>query len=193
MGCKTKDIENYKFIQKIDNFKMNIYSKNGEKIYSIKSPSSSYNQSTSIFNLQKTTIHLFEKEKKKYIINSDVSELSNKNKVIKLIGNVELRTRDLDNDKINADKFIWNFDDKTYTLLGKVVFENDEIILSSNKASLNADNTIEFFNPVKYIIKKNNSEKPNYEINSENAFYNIDTKSVSFKSKDKKVRTNIYF
>ena len=193
MGCKTKDIENYKFIQKIDNFKMNIYSKNGEKIYSIKSPSSSYNQSTSIFNLQKTTIHLFEKEKKKYIINSDVSELSNKNKVIKLIGNVELRTRDLDNDKINADKFIWNFDDKTYTLLGKVVFENDEIILSSNKASLNADNTIEFFNPVKYIIKKNNSEKPNYEINSENAFYNIDTKSVSFKSKDNKVRTNIYF
>ncbi len=32
-----------------------------------------------------------------------------------------------------------------------------------------------------------------YEINSENAYYNIDNKSVNFKSKEERVRSKIYF
>ena len=32
-----------------------------------------------------------------------------------------------------------------------------------------------------------------YEINSENAYYNIKTESVSFKAKDKRVKSIIYF
>ena len=57
---------------------------------------------------------------------------------------------------------------------------------------MSSDNIIEFFNPVKYIIKDDNNEKQ-YEINSENAFYNINTESLSFSSKEKRVRSIIYF
>ena len=53
-------------------------------------------------------------------------------------------------------------------------------------------NIIEFFNPVEYILKDENKEKK-YEINSENAYYNLKTESVSFKSKDKRVKSIIYF
>jgi len=57
---------------------------------------------------------------------------------------------------------------------------------------LGTDNIIEFYNPVKYIIKDDNNEKK-YEINSENAFYNINTDSVSFSAKEERVRSKIYF
>ena len=54
------------------------------------------------------------------------------------------------------------------------------------------DNIIEFFNPVKYIIKDENNENK-YEIKSENAYYNLNTEAVSFQSKDKRVKSIIYF
>ena len=38
-----------------------------------------------------------------------------------------------------------------------------------------------------------NNNKEKYEINSENAFFNIDKESLSFGAKDKKVRSIIYF
>ena len=45
-----------------------------------------------------------------------------------------------------------------------------------------------------YSIKYNNSIKDNgYEINSENAYYNIDNKSIKFISKEARVRSKIYF
>ena len=57
---------------------------------------------------------------------------------------------------------------------------------------MNKDNIIEFFNPIKYIIKDDNNDYK-YEVNSENAFYNINTDSFSFKAKDKRVKSIIYF
>ena len=57
---------------------------------------------------------------------------------------------------------------------------------------MGSDNIIEFFNPVKYIIKDENNENV-YEINSENAFYNLNTESVRFDAKDKRVKSIIYF
>ena len=57
---------------------------------------------------------------------------------------------------------------------------------------MDSDNIIEFFNPVKYVIKDENNENK-YETNSENAYYNLDTDSVSFNSKDKRVKSIIYF
>jgi hypothetical protein len=91
-----------------------------------------------------------------------------------------------------GDNLIWNLDESIYKLIGNVRFENSNIKLSSNKAILAKDNIIEFFNPVKYTIKGENNEK-RYEINSENAYYNINTKSLSFKAKEKRVRSKIYF
>ena len=77
-----------------------------------------------------------------------------------------------------ADNFIWNIDETNYLLKGNIKFENDNII--------------EFFNPVKYIIKDDYNENK-YEINSENAYYDINSESVSFKSKDNRVRSIINF
>ena len=142
--------------------------------------------------MKETTINLYNNEKIKYIINSDQSILSNNNKIIELNGNVKLITFDQDDDTLIAKNFKWNIDDSNYLLTGDVKFENKYIILISNKAILNSNNIVEFFNPVKYIIKNDNNEN-SYEINSENAFYNIETKSVSFESENKQVRSKIYF
>ncbi len=144
------------------------------------------------FNLSKTTINLFNKEKLKYIINSNNSKLSNDNKLLELTGNVELRTEDQENEIVYSDIFIWNIEEEAYTLVGNVKFENNNIILISKKAILRKDNVIEFFNPVEYIIKEKNNQR-SYEVNSENAFYNLETQSVSFKSINKRVRSKIYF
>ena len=107
-------------------------------------------------------------------------------------GNVKLKTLKKDGEFLYADNFIWNIENTNYLLEGNIRFENQNIILNSGKAILGSDNIIEFFNPVKYIIKNENN-KNKYEINSENAFYNLNTESVSFEAKDKRVKSKIYF
>ena len=192
LGCAPNEIEENKVIQKIDSLNMNIYSNKGDKIYSISSPNSSYNISELKFELEKPTINIFKGEKTKYIISSEESTLSDNNKILKLRGNVILKTLKQDEDILFADNFIWNIEETDYLLEGNIRFENQNIILNSSKAKLGSDSIIEFFNPVKYIIKDNNN-KNKYEINSENAYYNLKTESVSFKAKDKRVKSIIYF
>ena len=192
LGCKPNVIEENKVIQKIDTLDMNVFSKRGEKIYSINSPNSSYDKNKLKFQLQNTTINIFNGEEIKYIIKSDESTLSDNNKLLKLTGNVKLKTFKKDEDILYADNFIWNIEETNYLLEGNIRFENKNVILNSTKAKLDSDNIIEFFNPVKYIIKANNNENK-YEINSENAYYNLNTESVSFEAKDKRVRSIIYF
>ena len=192
LGCAPNVIEENKVIQKIDSLDMNIFSKSGDKIYAITSPKSSYNISELKFELKNPTINIFKGEEIKYIINSDESTLSDNNKLLKLKGNVKLKTLKQKDDILHADNFIWNIEETNYLLEGNIRFENENIILNSGKAKLGSDNIIEFFNPVKYIIKSENNNNK-YEINSENAYYNLNTESVSFKSKDKRVRSIIYF
>ena len=166
--------------------------KEGKKVVSIISPYSSYDKVNNIFNLQETTIYLFKENESMYIINSDKSNLTN-NKQLELNGNVLFKKLIKGDDLLYANNFTWNIENSIFLLRGNVKFENDSITLSSNKAILNkANNIIEFFNPVKYIIKDDNNES-NYEINSENAYYNIDTKSVSFSSNKERVRSKLYF
>ena len=192
LGCAPNLIEENKVIQKIDSLDMNIYSNQGDKMYSISSPNSSYNINELKFELEKPTINIFKGEKTKYIISSEESTLSDNNKLLKLKGNVKLKTLKKNEDILNADNFIWNIENTNYLLEGNIRFENQNIILNSGKAILGSDNIIEFFNPVKYIIKDENNENK-YEINSENAFYNLNTESVSFEAKDKRVKSIIYF
>ena len=191
-GCTPNVIEENKVIQKIESLNMNIFSKKGDKIYSITSPNSKYDKVQLKFNLKRTTINIFESEDIKYIINSDSSTISDNNKIVELNGNVELINQNDDNDTLYGDNLIWNVEESNYELKGNIKFESANILLYSNKATLSNDNIIEFFNPVKYIIKDDNNEKK-YEINSENAFYNIDTESLSFSAKEKRVRSKIYF
>ena len=192
LGCAPSVIDENKVIQKIDSLDMNIFSKSGDKIYSITSPNSSYDNIELKFELKKPIINILNGKETRYIISSEESTLSDNNKLLKLKGNVKLKTLKKNEDILNADNFIWNIENTNYLLEGNIRFENQNIILNSGKAILGSDSIIEFFNPVKYIIKDENNENK-YEINSENAFYNLNTESVSFKAKDKRVKSIIYF
>ena len=192
IGCAPNVVEENKVIQKINSLDMNIFSNSGDKLYSITSPNSSYNIVELRFELRNPTINIFKGKETKYIISSEESTLSDNNKLLKLKGNVKLKTLDQKGDILYADKFIWNIEETNYLLEGNIRFENQNIILNSGKAKLGTNNIIEFFNPVKYIIKNENNENK-YEINSDNAYYNLNTESVSFKAKDKRVKSIIYF
>ena len=193
IGCKNKEIDEKYLSQSINTLDMNIFSKEGEKLISIKSPHSNYDKETNKFDLKETTINLFKDNNLEYIINSDNSKLSNNNKLLELDGNVSVKTIIQQDDKLTANSFTWNIQNSEYLLIGNVKFENSLVTLSSNKAILKkSTNIIEFFNPVKYKFKDNMNDS-GYEINSENAYYNIDNKSVNFKSKEERVRSKIYF
>jgi len=192
LGCAPNVIDENKVIQKIETLDMTIFSKSGDKIYSISSPKSSYDIGELKFELKNPTINIYKGEETKYIISSEESTLSENNKLLNLKGNVKLKTLKKDGDILYADNFLWDIENTYYLLEGNIRFENKNIILNSGKAILGSDNIIEFFNPVKYIIKDENNENK-YEINSENAFYNLNTESVSFKAKDKRVKSIIYF
>ena len=193
LGCSTNKIEENKAIQKIDSLDMNIFSKKGELVYSMTSPNSIYNKIKLNYESDKPIINIFNGDEIKYIISSNESILSDNNKLLKLKGNVKLKTLNQDEEFIDADNFVWNLkENNNYLLEGNIKFEDQNIILYSGKAKLGSDNIIEFFNPVKYIVKGENNDKK-FETTSENAYYNLDTKSLSFKAKDKRVKSVIYF
>ncbi len=193
IGCKNTEIDDKYISQSINTLNMSIFSKEGEKLFSIKSPYSYYDKERNTFELKETTINLFKDNKLEYIINSDNSKLSNNKKLLELDGNVLVKTIIQQGDKLTANSFIWNIQNSEYVLIGNVKFENNLVSLNSNKAILKkSTNIIEFFNPVKYKFKDNMKDS-GYEINSENAYYNIDNKSVNFKSKEARVRSKIYF
>ena len=192
IGCAPNVNDQNKIIQKIDSLDMTIFSEKGTKLYSITSQNSSYDNIELRFELKNPIINILNGKETKYIISSEESTLSDNNKLLKLKGNVKLKTLKKDEDLLFADNFIWNIEKSNYLLEGNIRFENQNIILTSGKAIMGSDNIIEFFNPVKYIIKDENNEN-RYEINSENAYYNLNTESVSFKAKDQRVRSLIYF
>ena len=192
-GCKSKEKFTNFPLQRIDDFNLNIYSKDGKKIYSIQSPSSKIDIVKNILNLQETRINLFDEEILKYTITSQESKLQNSNRIIELIGDVLVKSYIEEDIILNADKFTWNINNEEYELLGNVRFENNEFIISSQRAYMNKENNIiEFYNPVNYIVKDNNNTN-RFEVKSENAFYNIEKNSLNFSSKEKRVRSKIYF
>ena len=58
LGCAPSVIDENKVIQKIDSLDMTIFSKSGDKIYSITSPNSSYDNIELKFELKKPIINL---------------------------------------------------------------------------------------------------------------------------------------
>ena len=193
IGCKNKDLDEKYLSQSINTLDMKIFSKEGENLISIKSPYSIYDKVRNTFDLKETTINLFTDNKLEYIINSDYSKLSNNNKLVELGGNVLVKSIIQQSDKLTSNSLTWNIQNSVYLLIGNVKYENNLVTLTSNKAILTTStNIIEFFNPVKYKFKDNMKDS-GYEINSENAYYDIDNKSVNFKSKEARVRSKIYF
>ena len=151
IGCAPNVVDENKVIQKIESLDMTIFSYSGDKKYSITSPNSSYDNIELKFDLKNPIINILNGEETKYIISSEESTLSDNNKLLKLKGNVKLKTLKKDGDFLYADNFIWNIENTNYLLEGNIRFENQNIILNSGKAILSSNNIIEFFNPVKYI------------------------------------------
>ena len=131
LGCTPNVIDENKVIQKIDSLDMTIFSKSGDKIYSITSPNSSYDNIELKFEIKKPIINILNGQETKYIISSKESTLSDNNKLLKLKGNVKLKTLKNNEDILNADNFIWNIENTNYKLEGNVKFENQDIILNS--------------------------------------------------------------
>ena len=110
LGCAPNVFDENKVKQNIDSLDMTIFSKSGDKIYSITSPNSSYDNIDLEFNLKKPIINILNGEETKYIISSEESTLSDNNKLLKLKGNVKLKTLQKDEDFLYADNFIWNIE-----------------------------------------------------------------------------------
>ena len=83
-GCAPNLIEENKVTKQIDSLELNIFSKSGDKKYSITSPYSIYDNVINKFQFQKSTINIFQDGKTKYIINSDEAILSDNKKVLEL-------------------------------------------------------------------------------------------------------------
>ena len=58
LGCAPNVIEENKVVQKIESLDMTIFSKSGDKIYSISSPNSSYNNIELKFELNTPIINI---------------------------------------------------------------------------------------------------------------------------------------
>ena len=106
LGCVPNVIDENKVIQKIESLDMTIFSKSGDKIYSITSPNSSYDNIDLEFNLKNPIINILNGEETEYIISSEESTLSDNNKLLNLKGNVKLKTLKKDGDILYADNFI---------------------------------------------------------------------------------------
>ena len=191
-SCDINNNKVDKSILIIEKFNLNHYSKNGSKLYMLETPYSVFNQTDQSYLLNETNIKFYEKENVKYNVNSDSAKLLN-NKFIELKGNVEINDFNDDITIIKSNNFTWNTDKSEFILEGNVSLVNNIINLNSSKALLDKkDDIIMFYNPVKYNYKdKDNIRK--YNISSENAYYNISTKNIIFKSINDKVKSKLVF
>ena len=191
-SCNVSTKKINKSVLIIEDFNLNHYSKNGSKLYMLETPYSVLNQTDQSYLLNKTNIKFFDKENVKYNVNSDSAKLLN-NKFLELKGNVEIN--DFNNNKtiIKSNNLFWDIDKSEFILEGKVSLVNNIINLSSSKALFDKkDDIILFYNPIKYNYKDEEGIRK-YNISSENAYYNISTKDVIFKSKNDKVKSKLIF
>jgi len=192
-GCSTLKTKVQEINLTIEDFNMSQFSNDGNKQYSIYSPQSIYLQKDQHYKLENTDIKFYDKNKIKYIIKSDKSSLLNSNKTIKLIGNVELFDLENEMNFITADNLFWDINNSLFMLEGDVNLRNNFVKLISSKATLNTnENIIKFFKPVKYNYNENDSNTE-FNISSDNAFYDLKNKSLIFKSITERVKSKITF
>ena len=191
-GCssiikKKKDIN-----LTIENFNMTQFTQEGEKLYSITSPKSTYINEELKYKLDKTYIRFYDDNQLQYTINSNNSTVLN-SQFINLSGNVNLIDTTNERNKIYSNNAYWDVNNSEFVLEGDVKLKNNFVDLKSSKAFLDKKtNIIKFFKPVKY--KYNESDSPtNFNVSSDNAFYDLTTKSLLFKSVTERIKSKITF
>lgn len=175
----------------IDDFTMNQFSEDGEKLYTIISPKSNLNKITFVYELDTVEVIFYQEDKETYLVTADYATLDNN--LLTLDGNVKIKDiEDLDS-IISSNNLYWDIKKSLITLEGNVVLEDPFINLSSSKAILNQDSDIiKFFNPVQYKYK-NNTNKTDFEVSSDNAFYDLNEKKMTFSSESERVRSTLFF
>ena len=191
-SCSTT-IKKFDSNLEIDDFSMTHFEINGDKLYSISSPKSIFRKDVQIYKLDKTKILFYEDNKENYIINSKKSSVLNNNKDIKLEGDVRLYDLNNKANTINANNALWNIDKHEFTLIGDVKLNNNSINIFSGKAIFNKkENIIKFYKPVKYRYL-NTSSTLNYKVKSDNAYYDLNKKTLLFESKNERIKSNLNF
>ena len=176
----------------IDDFSMTQFEINGDKSYSISSPKSLLIKDIQKYKLDKTKILFYELDKVNYVVKSLKSSLLN-NKDIELEGNVRLYDVNNKANTIYSNKAFWNIDEDEFTLIGDVILNNNSINIESSKAVLKQkENIIKFFKPVKYRYL-NNSSTLNYKVKADNAYYDLNKKTLLFESKNERIKSKINF
>ena len=176
---------------KIDDFTMNQFSEDGEKIYTIISPKSNLNKITFVYELDTVEVIFYEQDKETYLVTADYATLDDN--LLTLNGNVKIKDIKDNDSIIKSNNLYWDIKKSLVTLEGNVVLEDPFINLSSSKAILNQDSDIiKFFNPVQYKYK-NSTNKTNFEVSSENAFYDLNEKKMTFSSESERVRSTLFF
>ena len=192
-GCKNDNYSKGDIQLKVREFNLSQLHSNGDNLYTIYSPSSIFDQIDQEYTLDKTRINFFDNNKLKYTINSNNALLDNKNKIITLTGEVVIIDITEDNNVINGDNLIWDIKKSEFILEGNVNLNDEFINLKSSKAILDKNtNVIQFFEPVNYRYKVKN-KTTDFKISSQSAFYNIEKKTMIFKSDSDRVRSNLIF
>ena len=192
-GCKNDNYSKDNIQLKVREFNLSQLHSNGDSLYTIYSPSSMFDQRDQKYTLDKTNINFFDNNKLKYTISSNKALLDNKNKVIKLTGEVIIIDITANNNVIDGDNLIWDIKKSEFILEGNVNLTDEFINLKSSKAILDKNtNVIHFFEPVNYRYKENN-KTTDFKISSQSAFYNIEKKTMIFKSDSDRVRSNLIF
>ena len=190
-SCSTNNNVKRELNLTINNFMMNRFSDDGEKLFTIISPKSNLDKISNIYELENIEIIFYEDDKNKYLVKADSAILEKQ--IVTLNGNVVIKDIVNNESEINSDELSWDIEKSIFTLEGNVVLEDNYINLISSKAILNQDsNIIKFFNPVKYSYKQVNNQSE-YNISSENAFYDMDNQTIIFSSEGERVKSTIYF
>ena len=101
---------------KVEEFNLSQLYRNGEKLYTIYSPISKFNQTEQIYKLDNTNIKFYDNNELKYIINSNNAVLDNNNKVVKLIGEIKIIDITEEDNVINSDNLLWNINKSEFIL-----------------------------------------------------------------------------
>lgn len=176
---------------KIDDFTMNQFSEDGEKIYTIISPKSNLNKITFVYELDTVEVIFYEEDKETYLLTADYATLDNN--LLTLHGNVKIKDIEDIDSIIKSNYLYWDMKKSLITLEGNVFLEDPFINLYSSKAILNQDSDIiKFFNPVQYKYK-DSTNQIDFEVSSDNAFYDLNEKKMTFSSDGDRVRSTLFF
>ena len=178
----------------IKNFKLEQKKEDDSLNFMIESPEAYINPGNDIVNIKNSTITIYKYDKPKLIINSNVAIFNRKNNTINCSGDIVIDQIDAKDNKLTAENIMWNIQNSTIHISGDVKLRtNSSYIISDNAYYDQNEGILDFTQIKKYEVyrKSGQIEIPFISINSDNATWDNEEKSLIFYSPDKQVRSTI--